>query len=361
MVHNQLLSFYIRRKLIRTRKFNKDNKFKRTFFGVFGIQIISFIAFMFVQSAWGNETTVLQGNVRFKLNIQGHGVKYFVSVNDVIVFKQYDSDTQDNLELPINHWMHPEQSQFRVWAGDAKGNKFPSGASVKLTLIIEDRDSGASYKLPILELNGNEVYDRKKLNEVLKSGRYHLASNSKVEFGKGEVELKPIIKSEYKSKDTFIYSRQVSVPNQLPLWAFFNSDPLPDYQSMSDDDVTESRKDLFLVYKVIQDGLESGDIDSIMPLFAERNKELDIAFGYESGEMERLLREYINKAIDDPNWELRKTTAKAVGIYREKNKKIVSLMRSEFTDILGFVNQNNLFYSLTIKFRRENGKWIITR
>ena len=360
-MHNQLLSSYINVNKLEQGSLMKGNKFKRTFFGVFGIQIISFIAFMFVQSAWGNETTVLQGNVRFKLNIQGHGVKYFVSVNDVIVFKQYDSDTQDNLELPINHWMHPEQSQFRVWAGDAKGNKFPSGASVKLTLIIEDRDSGASYKLPILELNGNEVYDNKDLNGILKSGRYHLASNSKVEFGKGEIELKSIIKSEYKSKDTFIYSRQVSVPNQLPLWAFFNSDPLPDYQSMSDDDVTESRKDLFLVYKVIQDGLESGDIDSIMPLFAERNKELDIAFGYESGEMERLLREYINKAIDDPNWELRKTTAKAVGIYREKNKKIVSLMRSEFTDILGFVNQNNMFYSLTIKFRRENGKWIITR
>jgi len=288
----------------------KDNKFKRTFFGVFGIQIISFIAFMFVQSAWG---------------------------------------------------MHPEQSQFRVWGGDAKGNKFPAGASVKLTLLIEDRDSGASYKLPILELNGDEVYDHKELNTVLKSGRYHLAANNKVEFGKGEVELKPIIKNEYHSKDAFIYSRQISSPNQLPLWAFFNSDSLSDYRSMSHEEIIESRDELFLAYKVIQDGLEKGDVDSIMPLFAERNKELDIAFGYEPGEMERLLREYIQKAIDDPNWKLRKRTANEVGISLEQNNKIVSLVRSEKTDILGFINQNNLFYSLTIKFRRENGKWIITR
>ena len=188
---------------------------------------------MFVQSAWGNETTVLQGNVRFKLNIQGHGVKYFVSVNDILVFKQFNNNTQDNLELPINHWMHPEQSQFKVWGGDAKGNKFPAGASVKLTLIVEDRDSGASYKLPILELNGGEVYDHKELNGVLKSGRYHLTANNKIEFGKGEIELKSVIKDEYSSKDTFIYSRQISAPNQLQLWAFFNSDPLPDYRSCS--------------------------------------------------------------------------------------------------------------------------------
>ena len=112
---------------------------------------------------------------------------------------------------------------------------------------------------------------------------------------------------------------------------------------------------------MIQDGLEKGDVDSIMPLFTERNKELDIAFGYESGEMERLLREYINKAIDDSNWKLINRTANDVGISFEKNNKIVSLVRSERSNILGFVNQSGLYYSLTIKFRRENGKWIITR
>lgn len=340
----------------------KGNKFKRTFFGVFGIQIISFIAFIFVQSAWGNETTVLQGNVRFKLNIQGHGVKYFVSVNDVLVFKQYSSDRQDNLELPINHLMHPEQSKFKVWGGTGvKGDKFPSGASVKLTLLIEDRDSGASYKLPILELNGKEVYDNKGLNGILKNGRYHLAANNKVEFGIGEIELKSIIKNEYHSKDAFIYSRQISVPNQLPLWAFFNSETLPDYRSMSHEELIERRKELFLAYKVIQDGLEKGDVDSIMPLFAERNKELDIAFGYESGEMERLLRNYLNRALDEPNWKLEKRNGEGMSFFLEDNKRIVSLVRSKKSDILGFTTPSNMFYSLTMKFRRENGKWIITR
>ncbi|MEG3753574.1 hypothetical protein [Psychromonas arctica] len=332
-------------------------KLKSFFRGI----LFSLIALISLQNVWGEDMNVLQGNVRFKLNIQGHGLKYFVSVNDVVVFKQYDGNTQDSLDLPINHWMHPEQSLFKVWGGDSKGNKFPAGASVKLTLIVEDRDSGASYQLSILELNGNEVYERKELDGILKSGRYHLASNNKVEFGKGEVELKPIIKREYKNKDTFIYSRQISVPNQLPLWAFFKSVPLPDYRSMTTEELIESRNELFLAYKVIQDGLENEDVDSIMPLFAERNKELDIAFGYPSGEMERLLREYINKAIDDPNWKLINRTANDVGISFEQNNKIVSLVRSERANILGFVNQSGLYYSLTIMFRRENGKWIITR
>ncbi|WP_298941062.1 hypothetical protein [uncultured Psychromonas sp.] len=98
-----------------------------------------------------------------------------------------------------------------------------------------------------------------------------------------------------------------------------------------------------------------------MPLFVERNKELDIAFGYESGEMERLLRNHISRAINEPTWKLQKVTAKDVGILREENKKMVSLVRAEFSDALGFVTPSNMFYSLTMKFRRENGKWIITR
>ena len=77
--------------------------------------------------------------------------------------------------------------------------------------------------------------------------------------------------------------------------------------------------------------------------------------------MERLLRNYLNRALDEPNWKLEKRTGEGMSIFLEDNKRIVSLVRSKKSDILGFTTPSNMFYSLTIKFRRENGKWIITR
>jgi hypothetical protein len=263
---------------------SNQNKYK--VFGVFISLLLSF----FGQNIWAKDMNVLQGNIRFKLEIEGHGLRYSVRVNDVVVFRQLDPDTQNKFELPLNHLMHPEKSKFSVLGGSSKEGPFPVGTEVKLTLLIQDRDTEASYRLPILSLNGDHVYDvdLKKIDGILETGRYHLAKNNKVDSGSGEIELYNVKKEPHPTEsDWFDYNRVVSVPNNLPLWAFFNMDDLPDYYAMSEDDRVKAIKDLFVEYKKVQDALLNDDIDSIMPMFKLRNDELDIAFDFEPGTMEK--------------------------------------------------------------------------
>ena len=334
-------------------------QYKHKLLGVF----ISLLMCLFAQNLWAKDMDVLQGNIRFKLGVEGHGIKYFVSVNDVLVYKQFDQNTQNSFELPISHLIHPENNKFSILGGaETAETEFPTGAAVKLTLIIEDRDSEVSYKLPVLSLNGKEVHNNQAISGILKDGRYNLSSNGKVVFGNGNIVLNKTNRILVdKVNDWFDYSRVVSAPNNLPLWSFFNSDNLPDYDAMSSADRKASIKELFVEYKKIQDALANNDIDSIMPLFSERNKELDIAFGYESGRMEQMLRDFMQDAIDDPAWKLEIRTADGAAIYREDNNKLVSLTRDKLSDFLGFRNSSGMYLSLEIKLRRENGKWIISR
>ena len=339
---------------------NVINQYKYKVLGVF----ISLLITIFGQNAWGEDMNILQGNTRFKLAIEGHGIRYFVRVNGVIVFKEYQEKNQNAVEVPINHLMHPETTTFSVSAGPKyAGDKFSATGGVKLTLIIEDRDSEASYRLPILTLDGSEVHKHRDIAGVLVPGHYHLGADNQVNFGKGELELGKISKEE-KNDDWFLYSREVTAPNKLPLWAFFNSDTLPDRSLMTKDELISLRKELFVEYKKIQDALAKGDVDSIMPLFAERSREVDLAFDYPAGQINSEVRAFLLGKVNDSDWELQIRKPEGVGaaVLLEKNRKIVSLVRNHQSNLIGFVNiKNGMYSSLPLQYRRENGKWIITR
>lgn len=150
---------------------------------------IFFIVIIFCQNVLGKDMNILQGNVRFKLEIEGHGLKFFVNVNDITVFKQFDPDTQNNVTLPINHFMHPEKSKFSILTGPSNSGPVPIGSEVKLTLLIEDRNTNASYRLPILIFSKDYINNTKKIKDVLEVNRYHLTDNNLIESGKGEIEL----------------------------------------------------------------------------------------------------------------------------------------------------------------------------
>ncbi|WP_188407564.1 hypothetical protein, partial [Agarivorans gilvus] len=119
--------------------------------------------------------------------------------------------------------------------------------------------------------------------------------------------------------------------------------------------------DLFVEYKKVQDALAANDIDSIMPMFAERNREGDAAFYYEDGGLEKMLNESMHEKINSSDWALSTTQPNEVGITLESNQKLVSLTLDEDSNAIGFVNSNGTYSSYPMMFRRENGKWILTR
>ncbi|MEZ9042934.1 MULTISPECIES: hypothetical protein [unclassified Vibrio] len=319
------------------------------------------ISVVFISSfSVSGESKVLKGRPVFKLELNAYGARYQLDVNGAAVFREYTSANQTTVDLPINHWMHPEQSEFKFLILPSKrGGDFMPGAFIKVALLVEDEDNAeVRYRLPLLMFDSKQLQAEAEAEMAgsLVAGHYHLADNNQVELGSGDIyldEIEKIVDIEYEGALT--YKRQVTIPNSLPLWAFFNSDTLPNYYEMNEEDYRAAVDDLFIEYKKVQDALAVNEVDLIMPMFAERNREGDAAFYYEKGELEQMLRESMQEDIDDPEWTLSPRTPDEVGITLEDNHKIVRL------NSIGFVNSNETYSNYPMLFRRENDQWILTR
>ena len=112
----------------------------------------------------------------------------------------------------------------------------------------------------------------------------------------------------------------------------------------------------------VYNALKSKNIDSVIPLFGERNKELDAAFYYEPGTMEGKLRKSLIDAATDSDAELVEIAPEYLFFYIYDNGKLTSLMREggKPAIVQNFIKAvGSRSYDLI--FRYQNGNWILTR
>jgi hypothetical protein len=324
--------------------------------------VIIVVLLMFISSVQGEES-MLQGRPVFKLEFSAYGLSYKVDVNGVAVLNEFNPKNQVSVDLPINHWMHPEQSEFKFLIAPEKvGGNFFDGAFIKVALLITDKDDkNVSYRLPLLMFNSKQLNEEKEMAESLAAGSYNLADDNQVKAQKGEIELGGIKKIEMEEyAGALTYSRMMTIPNSLPLWAFFNCDDLPQFP-MTDEEYNAFREDLFVEYNKIQDALAAGDTEPIMQLSAARNREIDKAFYYESGKQDKILKEAMLDDINDPEWVFTPSSISEVSITLEDNRKLASLTCGEATNSVGFVHTSGAYNSYPLKFSKMDGKWILTR
>jgi len=313
---------------------------------------------------WSKDVSVLQSKPVFKLEIEAYGLVYSVSVNGGRVFNEFDPDSQISVDLPVNQWMHPESGEFNTLILPKQGEtEFSDSSFLHVTLLVQDFDNkDISYRLPLIMFDGSQYKSNKEMEKSLIKGRYHLADNNEVKMGRGDIELGSINKTKTKYADTArIYSRKVVIPNSLPLWAFFNSDTLPDYNAMSPAEYKKSIKQIFPAYKKVQDILIKGDVEELVKIFAERSREADLAFYQKPGTMSDNVKRLTHQFIDDKDWALQIRTADGLGLMPYDNNKLVSLVMGLDSGALGFAKENGSYYGLEIIFRREDGEWIVTR
>ncbi len=234
---------------------------------------------------------ILKNKPIYRLGLKAFGTQYFVRVNGVVIHEEGFSGGQLSTVLPINHWMRSGKNTIGIYVLPPKsGEPINPNASVAITLMVRDKDMpDTEYSIADITFSGKLLSDNKAVSNSSPSGRL----DSTQEFNlsaSGDVEVHEITKkyvSDYEG--AIIFSRKINIPSSLPLWAFFESDDLPSYYSMSDEDYYKHLDMLLDEYMKVQRALESGDIDTVMPIFTERNKELDAAFYLESGTMEKKL------------------------------------------------------------------------
>lgn len=330
---------------------------------LFGSITTIVILFLFYFNYAKGEVNMLPSKPIFKLEVSAFGVAYTININGVTVLQETNVMNQISVDIPINHWMSPDINEFD-YSLIPLNDTIPKNAYVNVALLIEDdEDKNIHYKLPLLMFDGGEMTQKNEMAKSLSHGKYELGDANSLVFGEGEVEVEKIIKSieQEFGGNVYVYKRQINVPNNLPRWAFFDSEILPNYYEASEAEYYAALDDLFVEYKKILDALADNDIDSIMAMYKEHNLEGDLAFHNKPGTMESSISKFMQENIDSPEWKLQVRKPEHLGIKLENNRKLVSLTLDKDGNAIGFEKSNGAYDSYPVMFRRQNGKWILTR
>lgn len=310
-----------------------------------------------------NSMTILQDKPVFTLKLEASNTSHFVRLNGVAIHIEFSDQGQISTVLPINHWMKSGENTLGVdILPSGQGEPINPNAKVKLELQVRNHGQDEVYTVANLEFEGKYLREgRPTKNSTtpgrLKSGRA-FAPDQNGDIAIGTVSATP--RAMYEG--AMLFERTIDIPSSLPLWAFFDSDELPNYDEMSDDDYYSAMKPIFEEYEKVQNGLANGDADKIMPMFEERNRETDAAFYLKPGTTREKLSAALKAAMANDNRELVEITPEDLTITLEENRKLVSLTRNHTDSAIGFNFKNGEgSENYNLMFRQENGKWILTR
>ncbi len=310
----------------------------------------------------GKPMSILQDKPVFELKIDGFGSQYVVYINGINIYKQYNSEGQINTTLPINHWMRSGENNVSIitWPDEDEAPISPH-ARINIQLLV------SSHSKPDKEYSIASVNFQNKsqpsTGESSPSGRYNSIRGFEADK-QGDIEVFNIINKERSdlTPGAIEYKRDINIPSSLPLWSFFNSDGIPNYDGMDDENYYKNLEQLLAEYLKIQSALENKKTDDIITLFSERNKELDLAFYNPPGTLEKQIKEALMDAANNADAELIELTKKKVVFSIRENKKLVSLTRSKQNAAIAFNYKNGMgSFSFDLIFRMKDGKWILTR
>jgi hypothetical protein len=299
--------------------------------------------------------SILNKKPVFNLMIHSVGTRYEILLNGVMVYDDDSGGGQITTSLPINHWMRSGENSLRlVIYPDDEGTPINEKSEVNAEIYVHNDEIEQQYRIGGFNFKGLGKIPEPDLLE------YRLEAELFKRDDEGEVIAQDVEITEDTVFDGVIEYKQIfTIPNSLPLWAFFNSEHLPNEPDLSEEEFWELSAELRDYLKMIQDKIIAGEFDEVMPLFEERNNELDKAFYYSSGVMQAKLKDAFE--TDIPQLDMLPITGKSVGYINEHNQKLASVYRDGKPAISGNYKEGFGSLKFPIMFRKQDGKWIITR
>ena len=308
--------------------------------------------------------SILQNQPLFKLSVDTFGTKHIININGVSLITDMDSSGQSETSLPINHLMRSGVNSLEIYVfPDKPEQAINHNARAKIVLSVASNTTpGDRINIADIVFQGGydeleeSVLNSTKSGKVDSANKFNKDKNGDTEIY--DIDFLPV--NNYKGAVKLV--RKINVPSTLPLWAFFNSDDLPDFDSMTDDLYYKEVEGLLSVYLEVQSALENRNVESVMNIFKERNAELDSAFYQPKGTYDKKISESLTDAANDDGLELVELKKEYVNFTVEDNKKLTSLTRDDFKPAISFnfkTGSGSQNYPLI--FRLYNGSWILTR
>lgn len=306
-----------------------------------------------------NKLNILKNQPVFELKMEGLGAMYFIEINDIIVLKQYNSTGKIQTRLPVNHYMKSGKNTLKIsaWSGDS--SPINPNAYINIELVVsENNHPNKEFSISTLHFNNNEVVENKTVSSSA-AGIFNSEQDFRADDEGDVIISKPISEQV---KNILTYSRTLTIPSSLPLWAFFTSDDLPNYVSMSDEEYYKHMDVLLVEYMKVQNAVKNNDINSIVSMFEERNNELDAAFYNPPGTLAKKIKVALQGAADDDSAVLVELKKSTLDFDTSKNNKLNRLARrGKKSAIVLNYKEISGSYRFDMIFRMKDGKWILTR
>lgn len=308
----------------------------------------------------------MQGRkIFYKLEIDTYGFRYFINVNDVLI--QDDPDGMPlNVEIPVNELLRSGENliSFELFPWSEKLNLLQEAqreAKIRITLKMYENIAGKDFEFILSSLIYKLPSDDSSLGTETstESGEYLYDSSLNLN------ERQTFIVSKVRRIEDLNYSgairfeQSITMETPFALWKFFSSDVISDPETLLEEEIFEVlSKGPFQIIEHIHDRLLAEDLDSILPLFKERNDEMDAAMYLEPGSYENKLRSALQKQFDDQKvlFDLDFDYA-----YPNVSRDGKLLWLGSRPLIYFRDSDETIFTKFQIMFRKDGDNWIISR
>jgi hypothetical protein len=310
------------------------------------------------------DKTMLQNKPVFTLRLNMQDCRYSVELNGVQINRN-DSGDSLTVNIPVNHWMRTGANEITLSLLTFKG-KYPISADARCEVSLQVRpDDGTNAQtvtISHLVFSGKLASVGSKGTEgSTAAGQY----DSKRQFypvRKGDVTIsETTIGPDPTAKESKQARQTITLTTPFPEWAFFKSDNLPDVFTMADAEYDRYLDSVLVHYKRISDAIKNKNVDSILPMFEERNREIDQAFYSPPGTTAEKIATALKDAANDPDLEPLEVKADHLMTRTHDNNKLLELVREGGGNAIVFNIRGGGSESYPIIFRKQGDKWIITR
>ncbi len=313
------------------------------------------------------KNTMQDMKIYYKLDIQTEGMRYYIMINGITIQK----DTKGyplQLEMPVGQFIRSGKNTINVvlfpWKKTKElGARDDSQIILTLKMYREDRKELNGIVISQLKYSVEDSAKGNGFQNSTKEGLYKFTDELILD-DQGTYDISPLkIKNIPQVKGALEVTQIVTMQTPYPEWGFFKSDRIkknfiPQTEDMSKDEFDNKfSPSLFAKYKSIHTALKNKDINSIMPMFAERNRELDVAFYYKEGTYEKMFRESLQEEFDN-NMLLKDIDIDYAQAYVSLYGNLVKMGDAL---IVFYDEEKTVFNNYDIFFRKEGDDWIISR
>ena len=315
------------------------------------------------------EDSMLAKKPYFTYRIETKGALYETTMNGILLEKDFKAG-QLSFEMPVNQYMRSGKNRVGFQLFTRQPEDF-FDAQITVSLYVNQDGLPEENKKLISQItfNGSEFSKEKNAQQAIKTSMPALRLDSNNQFLKADngdviVHAAEIEPSNVRPNGFNIY-QDIEVQTPFPLWGFFNADKIDfpdawaDYVSNSEYYFSKLVTPLYNEHESIVNTLRTQDYEKILPLFAERNREYDIALYLPEGTYNQRLKKSLESDFANKDSNLQLDDFKFAKPVISQKKELIRLGDSA---LISFSDEESSLYSnYPIWFYKKDGKWIISR